>query len=277
METWRFSSSPVLAMTVPYRMTAVTITFQGKMMLRPGQFVLVLLVLATVLGCAGCFVRTAAPAQPAVAVTGAPCASRASGASPGPAPVYRELAWRTEKMPDGSVRLTVGDVAAAPRASDAVLVLDYRHPGDQLACEQIRVVRVRGWWCITTVRPIRQSGEIVIGGPSRARLHGDGFSTRCSGRKQRMRQLFQIERESWSGWRPYNGMTWTSWTTRQAQAGPAVSAPCPTGRVGTYGYQLVARIQIDDSRLALGGPGGNTIAQYAASPVLRTSCGTGIS
>lgn len=248
------------------------------MMVHPGRPVLILLVLATVLGCAGCSGWTEAPAPPAVAVTGTPCPARTPGASPRKkAPPYRELAWRTEKMPDGSVRLTVGDVAAAPRDPDAVLVLDYRHPGDQTACKQVRVVRVRGWWCITTVRPIRQSGEIVIGGPSPARLRGDGSSTQCSGRKHRMRQLFQIERQSWSGWRPYNGVAWTSWTTRQAQAGPAVSAPCPRGRVGTYGYQLVARIQIDDGRLPPSGPGEDPNAQFAASPVVRASCGTGIS
>ncbi|MFD0852315.1 hypothetical protein ACFQ07_08780, partial [Actinomadura adrarensis] len=154
--------------------------------------------------------------------------------------------WRTEHMPDGAVRATIGDLDAVPKDPAAERVTDHRSPSSPHECETVRYLPVRGWWCRTTVEPIRVSGEIVVSSakPS-ARIHGTGFSTRCSNRPGRMRQRFQIERDSWSGWRLYGKPHTTTWTSGQAASMRAVSEPCPTGRVGTYDYRLSVRLETD--------------------------------
>jgi hypothetical protein len=165
--------------------------------------------------------------------------------------------------------MTIGDVGAAPKDPKAVLTTDYRAPGSQFECDNVRIIKVHGWWCTTSVSRIAQDGEIVLGGAEpRARIHSAGFRTRCSERPARMRQRYEIQRDSWSGWRGYSKPGHTAWTRRQHQDHGLVSAPCPDGRVGTYNYRLavtveVAGIEADDST--------------AAGAVIRADCGTGVS
>jgi hypothetical protein len=165
--------------------------------------------------------------------------------------------------------MTIGDIDAAPRAPGARQILDYRHPGSDLWCDRVGIVRAKGWWCITTVDRIALSGEIIVGGAApRARLHSAGFSTRCSSRPHQMREQYQIQRDSWTGWRGYDDLHTTSWTTQQQQANGQVSVLCPHGRVGTYKYRLAVTVDIDSI------PVGDS---PAASAPIRTDCGTGIS
>ncbi|MFG2881136.1 hypothetical protein ACGFYV_02210 [Streptomyces sp. NPDC048297] len=165
--------------------------------------------------------------------------------------------------------MTIGDVDAAPKDSRAVRRTDYRAPGSQTECDNTRIVKVRGWWCATTVSSIAQDGEIVLGGAKpRARIHSAGFRTRCSGHPPRIRQHYGIERDSWSGWRPYSERRLTTWTSGRRQSHGKVSVPCPAGRVGTYNYRLAVAVEAegiaaDDSP--------------AASAPIRTDCGTGVS
>jgi hypothetical protein len=172
-------------------------------------------------------------------------------------------------MPDGSVRLTIGDLEAAPEDPEAEQVTDHREPSRPHECARVRYLEVRGWWCRTTVEKIRVSGDIVISDdkPS-ARIQGAGFSTRCSQRPGRMRQRFQIERDSWRGWRSYGRLHTTSWTSNQSAAMGAVGEDCPLGRVGTYDYRLAVWLDTEQA------PAGST---PAASAQIRTHCGTGAS
>ncbi|TYB46408.1 hypothetical protein [Actinomadura chibensis] len=189
---------------------------------------------------------------------------------PAPTPTETKLAWRAEELPGGAVRMTIGDVAAAPRAGDAVRVADYRAPASSSDCDRVRIVRARGWWCATTVRGIRVSGEIVVGGAEpRARIEGGGFGTRCAGpRPGRMRQVYRVERDSWSGWRGYGPARATAWTTGPEQSGRTPAEACPAGRVGTYNYRLTVRVEIE----------GATVGDSrAAAPRIRADCGTGVS
>lgn len=172
-------------------------------------------------------------------------------------------------MGDGSLRVTIGDLDAAPESPNAERIRDHRAPRGRHECERVRYVPVRGWWCQTTVKAIQVSGDIVVNAsePS-AGIRGAGFSTRCSRRPGRMHQIFQMQRDSWSGWRSYGKPHTTAWTANQVQAVGAVTEPCPTGRVGTYDYQLSVRIGSDEA------PVGDV---HAASAPIRTHCGTGIS
>jgi hypothetical protein len=172
-------------------------------------------------------------------------------------------------MDDGSVRMTVGDVDAAPESPYAVRTIDHRTPVSISDCEQVRIETVSGWWCTTTVEPIEVEGEIVVGGARpRARIGGAGFATSCHGRPDRMRQVYTIERDSWSGWRSYSEPGYTPWTEEQNQDGEPVADLCPQGRVGTYNYRLTVRIEID----------GVTVGDSRAASVrIRTDCGTGAS
>ncbi|GLY85511.1 hypothetical protein Airi02_034400 [Actinoallomurus iriomotensis] len=190
--------------------------------------------------------------------------------SPRPTPTATKLAWRAEELPDGSVEMTVGDVDAAPRDPRALNVADYRAPADVNDCDQVQVVSVRGWWCTTKVKALSEDGEIVVsGGPSRARLSSAGFATRCSGRRPgRMRELYQIERDSWSGWRDYTGQQPTEWTASKDQTEGPVSAPCPLGRVGTYDYRVAVTLDVEGLRVG---------DSPAASTRVRVPCGTGTS
>jgi hypothetical protein len=174
--------------------------------------------------------------------------------------------------------MTVGDIDRAPKVPDARSTLDYRHPGDQSECDDVRIVRVRGWWRTTPVDKIVQSGPIVIGGPPQGQILAAGFSTRCSGRPHRMRQLYQIQRDSWSGWRAYGDRHDMPWTAAQRQDGPPISVPCPHGRVGTYDYRMSVVIEIDDDGVPpIGTPYDlSGLDSAASSPPIRTSCGTGI-
>ncbi|WP_262703301.1 MULTISPECIES: hypothetical protein [Streptomyces] len=231
------------------------------------------LVIVTVLGLSGCK-GAREPGSAALPERPEPCASRTSDrptsapASTSP-PVTTRLAYRAEEMDDGSVHMTVGDVDAAPKNPDSKRVVDFRHPDSPARCEEERIVRVRGWWCTTTVKPIEVEGEIVVGGARpRARIGGDGFATRCHGRPERMRQIYRLERDSWSGWRDYSDPRHTKWTGGQRQEGAPVSDLCPRGRTGTYNYRLAIRIEVD------GTPVGES---WAAGPAIRTDCGTGAS
>ncbi len=199
-----------------------------------------------------------------------PCArvSRPPGETSQP-PSVTKLAWRSERMRDGSVRMTVGDVDAAPRDPSAMLTTDYRAPDDSGDCYGVRIVTVRGWWCATTVSPVAESGPIVVGGAApQAHVRSAGFRSHCSGRTARMRQAYQIQRDSWSGWRSYDDWGYTGWTTRQDQTGPAVTALCPRGRVGTYDYRLAVSVEVDGIQVQ---------PSSASSPTIRTDCGTGTS
>ncbi|MGG2464935.1 hypothetical protein ACO0M4_35135 [Streptomyces sp. RGM 3693] len=198
-----------------------------------------------------------------------PCASVTPAPSPAPDPILTRLAWRSEELPDGSLRTTVGDIDAAPKDPRTVRRADYRAPDSRTDCANVKILTVHGWWCTTTVSRTVQDGEIVVGGARpRARIHSAGFRTHCAGRTARMRQHYEIQRDSWSGWRPYGERGYTPWTPAQDQSGGPVAASCPRGRVGTYAYRLavtveVAGLTVDDSP--------------AASPRIRTDCGTGVS
>ncbi|GAB3980457.1 hypothetical protein GCM10029978_078570 [Actinoallomurus acanthiterrae] len=210
----------------------------------------------------------------------AACATRSPKPTPRPSPSVTKLAWRAEETSDGAVRMTVGDVAAAPRTPGARRRADFRHPWNPNDCDDVRIVRVKGWWCTTTVDKIVESGEIVVGGGTpRARIHGAGFSTRCSGRPHRMRQRYQVQRDSWNGMRPYTHLQETHWTADQNQTGQPISVGCPRGRVGTYTYRLAVATEIDDDHLPAGGTADDSSVgdSPATSPVIRTSCGTGVS
>lgn len=185
-------------------------------------------------------------------------------------PTSTKLAYRGEELADGSVQMTVGDVDAAPEHPDAVRIFDYRAPNRSTECGRFRIVEVSGWWCTTTVEPIDINGEIVYGDAEpRAQIGGEGFATDCHGeRPGRLRQVYQLERDSWSGWRGYGEVQYTSWTEGPHQASEAVWEPCPQGRVGTYDYQLSVRIELDEMEVGY---------SLAASASIRTDCGTGVS
>jgi hypothetical protein len=225
--------------------------------------------LSAVLAVAGCQPRTDTGAGPEPPVA-TPC-SRVS-TPPGEAsqsPTRTELAWRAEHLRDGSIRMTIGDIGAAPKDPNAVETTDYRAPDNPSDCYQVRIMRVYGWWCATTVSPIAETGEIVIGGGApRAHIHSAGFRTRCSGRTEPMRQSYQIQRDSWTGWRSYADWGYTPWTTRQDQSAGTVSALCPRGRVGTYNYRLAVAVEFQGLRVD---------PTSAASARIRTDCGTGVS
>lgn len=218
---------------------------------------------------AGCRADRSAAADPAPRPSPTPCASRTATPSPRRTPYAVKLAWRAEERADGSVRMTVGDVAAAPTDPKAVRVTSYRAPDSTSACDAYRIEKVHVWWCATTVSPIRLHGEIVVGGAKpRARLRSAGFTTRCHGRHGRVRQVYRFARDSWSGWRDYDEPQSTRWTAAQHQHHGKLSTPCPQGRVGTYDYRLAVRLQIE----------GVTVGDsWAHSPPIRTDCGTGVS
>jgi hypothetical protein len=200
---------------------------------------------------------------------------RSASPSPGagsvsPSPYWTKLEWRAEQDPDGAIRMTVGDVDAAPRDPRAIGHTDYRAPGDALECDDVRIVKARGWWCTTTVGPIQESGAIVVsGGTSHAQIRYAGFTTRCFGhRPGPIRQTYQIERDSWTSWRFYQSPQTTAWTTAQNQTVGRGRVPCPQGRVGTYRYRMAITLDIQ----------GLTAEISPASSVrIRTDCGTGIS
>ncbi|GGU62469.1 hypothetical protein GCM10010211_29400 [Streptomyces albospinus] len=198
-----------------------------------------------------------------------PCASRSSSPGPAAGPRRTKLAWRAEELPDGSLRMTVGDVDTAPKAPEAVRRADYRTPVDPTDCTDTTILAPHGWWCTTTVSRTVQDGDIVVGGATpRAHLRSAGFRTRCSGRTARMRQHYEVQRDSWSGWRPYSERGHTPWTAAQSQSGGAFATPCPRGRVGTYNYRLAVTVDVE---------GIGADASPAAGPEIRTDCGTGVS
>ena len=92
-----------------------------------------------------------------------------------------------------------------------------------------------------------------------------------------MRQRYQIQRSSWSGWRDYSAPQVSPWTSQQELAATSqVSAPCPQGRVGTYDYRLAVAVELNDGTLPL--DDSNLKKRHlAASPPIRTDCGTGAS
>ncbi|MFS2293588.1 MAG: hypothetical protein FWJ90_12940 [Actinomadura sp.] len=172
-------------------------------------------------------------------------------------------------MADGEVRVTVGDLDAAPREKGARRIVDYREPASPAECGRVRYVPVRGWWCKTAVKGLRVSDDIVVNASRpTARIQANGFVTRCANRPGRMRQRFLIERDSWSGWRVYGSWRVTEWTRDQTQRMGNVTEGCPMGRVGTYDHRLSVRLELDEA------PVGET---YAASADIRTHCGTGAS
>jgi hypothetical protein len=224
--------------------------------------------LATVMAIATSGCGTPGPDSAALPDDPTPCASH-TAPTPSPTPTETKLPWRAEELPDGSLRMTVGDIDAAPDAPRTRGSVDYRAPADTTECDEVRIAPVKGWWCVTTVQKVAESGEIVVGGAEpRAEVHSAGFGTRCSGRPGAMRQAYRFERDSWSAWRPYSHTLYTQWTNEQRQDGGRVSVPCPSGRVGTYNYHLW--VQVDIEGLPVGDSG-------AASARIRADCGTGVS
>ncbi|MEO3749207.1 hypothetical protein [Streptomyces sp. B6B3] len=225
-------------------------------------------VAAVVLGVGGCEdVRE--PDSAVLPASPTPCASWSPEHTPAPPHITR-LAYRAEEFEDGSVAMTVGDVDAAPQDPDAVRTIDHRAPAAVTDCETVEIETVSGWWCTTTVEPIAVEGEIVVGGADpRAEIGGEGFATECHGELPgRMRQVYGLERDSWSGWRDYADPQHTSWTGAGSQQGPSVTELCPQGRVGTYNYRLAVRVEVDSVTVG---------DSWAASPHIRTDCGTGAS
>ncbi|KAB2350096.1 hypothetical protein [Actinomadura rudentiformis] len=219
------------------------------------------------LAVAGC--GTPKPRDAALPASPKPCSERTSTASPKPTPTATRVPWRAEEMGDGSVRMTVGDIEAAPRHPDAERVADHRAPFRSYECDTVRITKVRGWWCTTTVEKLAVSGEIVVGGAKpRAQVKGAGFRTRCSGRPGRMRQHHVIQRDSWSSWRSYGGVGKTAWTSGQEQGGGRVTEVCPKGRVGSYNYRLSVNVESDSAPIG---------EAYAVSARIRADCGTGLS
>jgi hypothetical protein len=208
--------------------------------------------------------RSQAPSRPPSPVPlpgapGAPPGGDPPGSTPSgirPTPRVTRLPWRSEKLRDGSTRMVVGDVDAAPLSPDRVGGTDYRDSGDGA-----KIVQVRGWWCVT----------IAPGAPSYSGgyLRSVGFSTQCSGRPGRIRQHWRFTRSSWSGMRGYISSRATPWTSAQAQRSGALAVPCPSGRPGTYDYQLSVTLEIE----------GRAYHQAAAqsSDRFRGDCGTGVS
>jgi hypothetical protein len=227
------------------------------------------LLAATVLGCVAVPSGSAGTPAQARRPSPTPCASRTATPSPRPTPYDVKLAWRAEQAADGSVRMTVGDVEAAPEDPKAVRTTSYRAPEARSECDAHRIEKVHGWWCSTTVSPIRLDGEIVLGGAKpRARVESAGFTTRCHGRPGRVRQVYGFDRDSWSGWRDYSDEQHTPWTAAQRQHAGRLSAACPKGRVGTYDYRLAVRLEIDGVTVG---------SSWARSAPIRTDCGTGVS
>lgn len=228
---------------------------------------LVVLLTAATAGCAAAGRNDPPPNGPPGGGDPTPCASRTDTPSPRPSPVRTRLAWRAEETEDGALRMTVGDVDKAPRDPDAVQVTSYRAPASEETCDSDRTVKVKGWWCSTTVKPVEVDGEIVVGGADpRARITGGGFATRCSDRPGRMRQAYRVERDSWSGWRGYGDFAYSPWSKAQRQHHGEVAVACPQGRVGTYNYRLAVRTEIDGVEVG---------DSRAASATVRADCGTG--
>ena len=201
-----------------------------------------------------------------------PCTAMQPPVTPNPTPISTKLPWRSATMPDGSIRMTVGDIDAAPAVQGATALADYRAPGDRIECQEVRILRARGWWCTTTVGKIAEQGEIVVGGAQpRARVRSlahPAFRTVCGGHVPKVRQHYSVERDSWSGWRDYSRRAFTPWTTARTRSGPPVTTPCPAGRVGTYNYRLAVTVEVD----------GYTVdPSEAAGPTIRADCGTGTS
>lgn len=195
--------------------------------------------------------RSGAPAVPPDAgppVSGPP--------SPRPTPRVTRLPWRSERLSDGSTRMVVGDIDAAPLSPDRVGGTDYRDSRDQAA-----IAPVTGWWCVT-IAP----GTLSYSG---GHLRSVGFSTQCSGRPGRIRQHYRFTRSSWSGMRDYITTRTTAWTSAQTQRSGALAVPCPAGRPGTYDYRLTVTLEIS------GRPYYPAAAQ--SSDRYRGNCGTGAS
>jgi hypothetical protein len=199
------------------------------------------------------------PAGPGPA--GPPVAPGPSGPPGGtrtvrPSPSVTRLAWRSERLRDGSLTMIVGDIDAAPVDRDRIGGTDYRS-----ATDQAKIIKVRGWWCVT-----RAPGALTLSG---GRLRSIGFSTQCSGRPGRMRQRYLFTRSSWTGMRPYVDDRTTPWTAEQDQRGGALDVPCPAGRTGTYDYRLSVTLEIE----------GRPVYTDAAhgSDGFRGDCGTGVS
>ena len=199
------------------------------------------------------------PGAPALPPTEPPPGTASPGtgpSSPRPTPQVTRLAWRSEKLSDGSTRMVVGDIDAAPLDPGRVGGTDYRNDP-----QGAKIIKVRGWWC-ATIAP----GTLSFSG---GYLRSIGFSTQCSGRPGRIRQHYRFTRSSWSGMRGYIALRATSWTSAQAQRSGALAVPCPAGRAGTYDYQLSVSLEIT------GRPVGEAIAQ--SNDKFRGDCGTGVS
>ena len=69
--------------------------------------------------------------------------------------------------------------------------------------------------------------------------------------------------------RGYIALRATSWTSAQAQRSGALAVPCPSGRAGTYDYQLSVTLEIT------GRPVGEATA--LSNDKFRGDCGTGVS
>lgn len=170
-------------------------------------------------------------------------------------PTSYKIAWRRETLSDGSVRLVIGDIDAAPKDDSMVSMSDYRTDPE----ERVGIRTVKGWWCGVTV-----AGDLTL---TSGQLRSDGFSTTCSGRPGKIRHEYWFGRSSWSGFRRYTNPQRTEWVSGQTQSSGRLAARCPTGRTGTYDYRLTVELQI--SGIAVGALSAQSNTDF------RGDCGTG--
>ncbi|MFE2736779.1 hypothetical protein [Streptomyces sp. NPDC059349] len=58
--------------------------------------------------------------------------------------------------------MTIGEVDAAPKDPKCVRSNADRAPTGRTECDNVRIVKVHGWWCTTTVSSVAQDVTGVI-------------------------------------------------------------------------------------------------------------------
>lgn len=157
-----------------------------------------------------------------------------------------------ERLADGSARLTFGNnLDAIPLSHDAT------HFAEGEGSSPPVTAAVLDWSCqVYTLWPIERLGSY---------LHAE-YEIDCHNVIAH-RDGRQIERDSWSGWRPYTNFAWRAWRyTVNIQS--SFYALCDGG--GTYNYRLRVVSQVQLSYGTVQSP-----SWYNGSS--RHSCGTGVS